>query len=159
MKIYSFKRIQLLPTTMTKAWDFFSTPKNLAKLTPADITFKILYVSGGEKVYAGQIIRYKITLLPGMKVNWLTEITHVKDYTHFIDEQRFGPYAFWHHQHHFKEVAEGVEMTDEVSYAIPLGFIGRMANWFFVERKLNAIFEYRHKAIENLFSNEKNIPN
>jgi ligand-binding SRPBCC domain-containing protein len=123
MKIYNLKSTQILPISLQEAWEFFLSPKNLSKITPEKMGFKILYMSGGDKAYAGQIIRYHVSILPGIKIHWVTEITQVKELVHFIDEQRFGPYALWHHQHHFKEVPEGVEMTDEVNYAIGYGFI------------------------------------
>ncbi len=151
MKIYHLKRTQVLPISLAEAWEFFSTPKNLSKITPAEMGFQILYISGGEKAYAGQIIRYKVSILPGIKVHWVTEITQVKEPLHFIDEQRFGPYALWHHQHHFKEVIGGVEMTDELNYAIPFGFLGRMVHWLFVGREVNRIFEYRYRVLEQYF--------
>jgi len=151
MKVYTISRKQFLPITLSEAWAFFSTPNNLAKITPAEMGFDIQYISGGDKTYPGQIILYKIQVIPGLKMNWVTEITHVKEPEYFVDEQRFGPYALWHHQHHFKEVPGGVEMMDEVNYAIPLGIIGRLANLIFVGRKVNRIFDYRFKILEEYF--------
>lgn len=151
MKINTIKRTQTLPISLRAAWDFFSSPKNLAVITPPEMGFQTLYVSGGEKTYAGQIIRYKVYVLPGVPVHWVTEITQVSELNYFIDEQRFGPYALWHHQHHFKEIEGGVEMIDEVNYAIPFGLIGRLANWLFVEQRVNGIFDYRFKMLENYF--------
>jgi len=97
------------------------------------------------------IITYKIAPLFGIKMNWMTEITHVKEGEYFVDEQRFGPYALWHHQHHFKEIKGGVLMTDILNYAIPHGPIGRLANAILVEKQVKQIFEYRVKAVEKLF--------
>jgi len=151
MKIYNLTRKQFLPISLTEAWEFFSTPKNLAKITPEHMGFKILYISGGDKAYAGQLIRYKVSILPGIKVHWVTEITQVKEPFHFIDEQRFGPYALWHHQHHFKEVPGGVEMTDEVNYAIGWGPLGWLAHVLFVGREVNSIFEHRYAVLEQYF--------
>jgi ligand-binding SRPBCC domain-containing protein len=151
MKIFNLKRTQILPISLQEAWDFFSSPRNLSKITPEHMGFKILYMSGGEKAYAGQIIRYQISILPGINVHWVTEITHVRELVHFIDEQRFGPYALWHHQHHFKEVPGGVEMTDEVNYAIGYGFIGQLAHWFFVGKEVNRIFDYRFMVLDQHF--------
>jgi ligand-binding SRPBCC domain-containing protein len=116
------------------------------------MNFRILYISGGDKTYAGQLIRYKVNVLMGISVHWVTEITQVKELVHFIDEQRFGPYALWHHQHHFKAVPGGVEMTDEVNYAIPLGLLGRLAHWIFVGREVNAIFDHRYQVLEKYFA-------
>jgi ligand-binding SRPBCC domain-containing protein len=103
------------------------------------------------KIYAGMIIAYKIAPLWGIKMNWMTEITHVKEKEYFIDEQRFGPYALWHHQHHFKEVEGGVIMTDIVNYAIGYGFIGRIANSLLVKKKLQEVFDYRATVIGEIF--------
>lgn len=113
--------------------------------------FKILYMSGGEKTYAGQIIRYRVNILPGVSVQWVTEITHVQEPNYFVDEQRFGPYALWHHQHRFTEVPGGIEMTDEVNYAIPLGILGRLAHFVFVKREVNRIFDHRFAVLASYF--------
>jgi ligand-binding SRPBCC domain-containing protein len=156
MKVYHFKRFHQLPINLNEAWAFFSSPINLSKITPEAMGFNILYNSGKEKMYAGQIIHYKLTLFPGIKTRWTTEITHVENGKYFVDEQRFGPHAFWHHQHMFKTIPSGIEMTDEVNYAIPFGWLGRFANWLFVERMLNRIFDYRFTVLEDHF-NKKTI--
>ncbi|MDB5137899.1 MAG: hypothetical protein JWP37_4502 [Mucilaginibacter sp.] len=103
------------------------------------------------KMYPGMIITYIVSPIWGIKMNWMTEITHVKEMEYFVDEQRFGPYALWHHQHHFKEVKGGVLMNDILNYAVPYGFIGRIANSLLVEKQIKKIFDYRVKAIEKLF--------
>lgn len=157
MKVYNLKRTQFLPVSIEEAWDFFSSPKNLSKITPDHMGFNILYQSGGSKMYPGQLIRYKVAVLPLIKMHWVTEITHVQEPFYFVDEQRFGPYALWHHQHHFRKVEGGVEMTDEVNYAIPLGILGRLANWIFVEREVNSIFDFRYKILQEYFSAEKKV--
>jgi ligand-binding SRPBCC domain-containing protein len=113
--------------------------------------FSIVEISGGEKMYAGQVIRYKITVLPLVRVSWVTEITQVQEPSFFIDEQRLGPYKWWHHQHHFREAPGGVEMTDDVKYLLPMGILGRFANALFVSRQLNSIFDYRHKVLQDFF--------
>lgn len=151
MKIYLLKRTQFLPITLTTAWDFFSSPKNLEKITPKEMRFDILYKSGGETMYPGQIIRYQVQVFPGISLEWVTEITHVQRPNYFVDEQRYGPYAMWHHQHHFIEVPGGVEMTDEVNYGIPFGILGNFANWLFVEQRVNAIFEHRFEVLKSYF--------
>jgi ligand-binding SRPBCC domain-containing protein len=152
MKVYYIKRSQKLPITPQQAWDFFSAPKNLIDITPDRMKFKILSVSGHLKMYSGQMICYRIQLLPLWIVTWVSEITHVDEPRLFVDDQRVGPYALWHHQHRFLEIEGGVEMIDEVHYAIPFGFIGRLANWLFVERKVNAIFDFRFTTLEKRFS-------
>lgn len=156
MKLYYLRRTQILPLSLQEAWNFFSIPQNLEKITPPDMTVEVIYSSDQTKTYAGQIIQHRVKVLAGTSIHWVTEITHVNEPYLFVDEQRFGPFRFWHHQHHFREIPEGVEMTDELHYAIPLGFIGRIANMLFVAQKLSAIFDYRFKTLELLFSNTKN---
>lgn len=137
---------------MAETWDFFTSPLNLAKLTPPQMRFKVTSpYDTNTKVYEGMIITYKITPLLGIKTNWMTEITHVKDQEYFVDEQRFGPYALWHHEHHFKEIKGGVQMTDIVNYAIPYGVIGRLSHKLLVGKEIKKVFDYRAKAINEMF--------
>lgn len=150
-KVYSLQTIQQLPVSIDVAWEFFSSPKNLQKITPDHLGFQIISKHHGEKMYAGQIIEYKVKPLLGIPLYWMTEITHVEDKKYFIDEQRFGPYSLWHHQHHFKENDKGVEMTDIVHYKLPLGFLGDIAHNLFVKNQLKQIFDYRFKVVEELF--------
>lgn len=104
-----------------------------------------------DRIYPGMIITYKVSPLLGIKLNWMTEITQVKDHKYFVDEERVGPYALWHHEHHFKEIKGGVHMTDILNYAVPYGPIGTLANKLFVRQEINKIFSFREKAINNLF--------
>ena len=151
MAAHSIKTVQKIPVSLAEAWAFFSDPANLQAITPGDMGFRIISKHHGEKMYAGQIIEYKVRPLLGIPVYWMTEITQVKDGEYFIDEQRFGPYALWHHQHHFREIPGGVEMTDIVHYKNPLGFLGRIANALFVKKKLTQIFDYRYRKVEEMF--------
>jgi ligand-binding SRPBCC domain-containing protein len=153
MKIYELRHTQFIPATLEECWDFFSSPKNLKKITPKHMGFEITN-NPGEKMYQGQIITYFVKPIAGIPLSWVTEITTVKEPLFFIDEQRFGPYTFWHHQHWFKEVGGGVEMTDIVHYALPLGFLGRIANRLFVKKQLNKIFNCRIKAVEDIFGTD-----
>ncbi len=149
-KVYKLHRVQLLNTSLDEAWQFFSSPKNLQKITPAFMKFKITDTYG-EEMYAGQLIEYRVRPLLGIPLYWMTEITHVKDREYFVDEQRFGPYSFWHHQHHFKEVGNGVEMTDLLHYKIPYYFLGDVANRCLVQKKVSQIFDYREKKIREMY--------
>jgi ligand-binding SRPBCC domain-containing protein len=150
-KVYSLQTVQQLPVSLEVAWDFFSSPKNLQKITPDHLGFQIISKHHGEKMYSGQIIEYKVKPVLGIPLYWMTEITHVEDKKYFIDEQRFGPYSLWHHQHHFKENDKGVEMTDIVHYKLPLGFLGDIAHTLFVKNQLKQIFDYRYKVVDQLF--------
>src|SRR3954469_20424843 len=112
MAVHSLKTIQRIPATLPAVWSFFSNPANLANITPAYMRFNVISRHHGDTMYAGQIIEYTVRPLLGIPLYWMTEITQVKDSEYFIDEQRFGPYSLWHHQHHFRAIANGVEMTD-----------------------------------------------
>ena len=104
-------------------------------------------------MYAGQIIRYIVKPVLGIPLKWCTEITHVEDKKYFIDEQRFGPYAFWHHQHHFTAIEGGVLMEDILNYKVPLGFLGDIVDAVFVHNEVKGIFEYRKKILTERFGN------
>ncbi|MBL7709238.1 MAG: SRPBCC family protein [Chitinophagaceae bacterium] len=151
MAVYSIKTVQKIPVSLDKAWDFFSSPANLQAITPAKMGFTIISKHHGEKMYAGQLIEYKVKPVLGIPLYWMTEITQVKDKEYFIDEQRFGPYSLWHHQHHFKAIEGGVEMTDIIHYKNPLWFLGDIANALFIKKQLRDIFDFRYKKVEELF--------
>lgn len=151
MAVYSIKTVQKIPVSLDKAWDFFSSPANLQAITPAKMGFTIISKHHGEKMYPGQLIEYKVKPVLGIPLYWMTEITHVKDKEYFIDEQRFGPYSLWHHQHHFKSIEGGVEMTDIIHYKNPLWLLGDIANALFIKKQLRDIFDFRYKKVEELF--------
>jgi len=154
MKIYTFHRKQKLPISVEKAWEFLSNPTNLKRITPKYMSFDIL--SGNEKpMYAGQIIQYIVTPILGIKTKWVTEITHVKENEYFVDEQRFGPYALWHHKHFIKEIEGGVEMEDIIDYKVPMGLLGQMVHPILVKPKLEEIFAHRQKKLIELFGELK----
>jgi ligand-binding SRPBCC domain-containing protein len=152
MSLHTLKRVQRLPIDLDTAWDFFSSPANLKEITPSHLGFKV--TSDPDflgKMYPGQVITYIVKPVLGIPLAWMTEITHVSDKSFFVDEQRMGPYTLWHHQHHFKAVPGGVEMTDLVHYRVPLGILGDIANWLFVRGQLEHIFSYRWKVLEDRF--------
>ncbi|MET3112649.1 ligand-binding SRPBCC domain-containing protein [Pedobacter sp. CG_S7] len=152
MKAYHLNFNQQLPISLKEAWDFFSTPLNLAKITPPEMAFTVTSdLKTAEKMYPGMIITYKVSPLTGIKLNWMTEITQVKEGEYFIDEQRFGPYQFWHHQHHFKAIPGGVEMNDILTYGLPFGILGQMANQLFVANKLQEVFSFRNQKVIEIF--------
>ncbi len=150
MKIYRLETIQNLPISQSEAWDFLSDPKNLKRITPDYMGFKIVR-GAAERMFAGQIIQYVVTPLLNIPTTWVTEITHVEEGNYFVDEQRFGPYDLWHHKHFIKPIEKGVEMIDIVDYKIPFGVLGRIAHPLIVAPKLKEIFEYRKKALIELF--------
>jgi len=157
-KVYSIRAVQQMPVSLDTAWDFFSSPHNLEEITPADINFNIISQYHGNKMYAGQVIEYKLKPFLGIPFYWMTEITHVVDNNFFVDEQRFGPYRLWHHQHHFKAIAGGVEMTDIVHYKLPFWFLGDIVHGLFLKQRLKNIFDHRYKIIAQKFGSWEALP-
>lgn len=150
--IYTLETQQELNIPLEKAWNYFSSPKNLANITPNEMGFNITS-KVDKKAYVGQIITYKVGVLPFIKTNWVTEITAVKNQAFFIDEQRFGPYSMWHHEHFFEALPNGnTLMKDKVSYKIPFGFLGHIAQGVFIKSQLTKIFTYRYSTLEMLFN-------
>lgn len=148
--LHRLHRTQRLPIPIPTAWEFFSDPRNLVRITPPDLDFVI--TSGLERtMHPGQIITYTIRPLMGVRRRWVTEITHVDPPHLFVDEQRFGPYRFWHHLHRFVEVEGGVEMTDTVHYLIGIPLIDPLIDRFVVRPRLEGIFDFRKLALEGIF--------
>jgi ligand-binding SRPBCC domain-containing protein len=150
MKIFTIKANQTIPISLDEAWNFFSNPGNLPKITPPWLNLKITS-DLPDKMYEGMIITYKVYPFAGIPLNWITEITQVKEKNFFVDEQRFGPYKFWHHQHHFREVEDSIEMEDIVSYSLPADPLSRPINSLFVGKKVKEIFEFRQQVLKKLF--------
>ena len=151
MGFYQFKRTQEINASIDEIWKFISDPSNLKLITPDYMGFDITSEDIPSKMYEGMIISYKVSPLLGIKTTWVTEITHLKENSYFVDEQRVGPYKIWHHQHMIQPMAKGTLMTDIVSYQPPLGFLGSIANELIIKGKLNEIFEYRTKALDEIF--------
>jgi len=150
LKIYQLHTTQKLPISVDEAWNFLSDPKNLKRITPDYMGFKI--ISGDDRdMYPGQIIEYIVTPVLGIPTKWVTEITHVVDRQFFVDEQRFGPYALWHHKHFIKPIQGGVIMEDIVHYKLPFGILGQLVHPIIVKPKLNEIFKHRERTLIELF--------
>lgn len=156
MPAFQFYREQVINAEIDELWDFISRPENLSKITPPQMGFKITTKHLSEVMYEGQIITYTVKPMFGIPVQWVTEITKVKDKEYFVDEQRSGPYSIWHHEHRLMETDEGILMTDLITYKPPLGFLGTLANQLIIKRKLNQIFNYRKKVLDEVFGNQIN---
>ncbi|GAA3608687.1 SRPBCC family protein [Flavivirga amylovorans] len=158
MKLYQLHSKQTFPISKQKAWEFLSNPANLKVITPNHMGFHIL--SGADRpMFPGQIIQYKVSPFPGYTTKWVTEITHVKEGEYFVDEQRFGPYALWHHKHFIKDIDGGIEMEDIIDYKIPFGILGQLAHPILVKKQLKQIFSYREKILTERFGKIESIPN
>ncbi len=149
MKLYQLRRTQRFTQPIEEVWEFFSSPENLSRITPSYMSFKIKSELP-EEMYPGMIIEYRVKPLANIAITWVTEITRLQRPHFFIDEQRLGPYAFWHHQHHFKSVKNGTEVIDLVHYSLPYGIFGRLLHWLFIKRQLHGIFDYRAEVLKKL---------
>ena len=149
--MYQLKRTQFIRADLQTCWNYFSSPANLRVITPNYIDFRV-HTPVPENLYEGLIIHYTIRPILGIPLNWISEIRIIREGSYFVDEQRRGPYGMWHHEHHFKEVEGGVEMTDLISYRMPFGFIGRFFHWLFIRKQLESIFDYRFRKVDELFN-------
>jgi ligand-binding SRPBCC domain-containing protein len=150
---YQFSSVQYLKTDLKSIWKFASSPKNLTKITPDYMSFNITS-NIKDQIYPGMIISYNVSPILKIKLNWVTEITHVVENKYFIDEQRIGPYSLWHHQHFFEADGDEVKMTDIVTYKPPFGLIGRLANKLFIKKQLESIFEFRRSKMNQIFNDK-----
>lgn len=149
-KVYSIRRAQTLPIGIEQCWEFFSDPRNLPTITPPWLSFEVGPLPPGP-IKPGRIFQYRLRPLLGLPVTWVTEITHVVAPELFVDEQRYGPYAMWHHQHHFKATERGTEVEDIVHYVMPLGPLGRLIRRLSVAASLEQVFDYRARVLEERF--------
>ncbi len=146
-----FKTTQFIKTDLDSCWKFFSDPSNLANITPPSMNFRIKFPQPVPDMYQGMIIRYKVSPLLSIPVEWITEISHVSKPYYFVDYQMKGPYKVWHHQHFFEEVEGGIQITDVVTYILPMGILGSLIAGRLVKKKIEGIFDYRKKIIERVF--------
>ena len=148
--LHRFACRQRLALARPDAWEFFSRPENLARITPPNLGFEVTSALP-ERMYAGMIVTYRVQPFGGLWVPWITEITQVREPEFFVDEQRSGPYRLWHHQHQFQVIDGGVEMTDLVHYQLPFGRLGDLLAGGTVARRVAAIFAYRQQVLAQLF--------
>jgi ligand-binding SRPBCC domain-containing protein len=151
-----FEQEQFLPIPIEEAWDFFSDPRNLGRITPPQLDFKI--ISAPEKCVEGSIIEYRIKPLLGISVKWVSLIKDIKAPNKFVDIQEKGPYRYWHHHHYFEEVSGGVLIKDIVHYELPFEWIFPWLNNAVIVKQLNKIFNFRYQSLKVLFGNGDKSP-
>jgi len=151
--------VQKIPVPIDTAWSFFSSPANLARITPPEMMFRINGGIGDEEIYPGMIIFYTLYPFMMLPIRWETEITVVQKPFYFEDCQKSGPYEDWHHRHIFREIDGGVEMTDFLQYRLPMDFFGELVNALIVCRRLEEVFTYRRKRVEAILGSFKEDKN
>ena len=150
--IHVFKSALVLNTGIDRAWEFFSDPRNLARITPHDLDFTVLTPDLPHQIYAGMLIEYRVRPLFGIPVRWLTEIAQVETGRFFVDEQRVGPYSMWHHEHRFDPLGpDQTAMEDRVAYRLPFPPLGDLAHRLLVRPQIENIFSFREKAVAEIF--------
>jgi ligand-binding SRPBCC domain-containing protein len=151
MPVHTLRRTQIVPASLDACWSFFSDPRNLEKITPPSLDFDVRS-DVPAKIYPGLMISYRVRPLFHIPVSWLTEITHVEEPHRFVDEQRVGPYAIWHHEHFFTALDGGcTEIRDLVHYALPFGWLGEFIHTPLVAPQLERIFAFRHQVVAKIF--------
>lgn len=148
MKLYTLRRQQIIERPREEVFGFFERAENLERVTPKSVGFRIL-TPPPIRMGAGTILDYVIHLM-GFPVRWTTCITEYESPVRFADVALRGPYSFWHHTHTFEPHERGTLMTDEVRYALPFGWLGRLVRWLWVRRELEHIFDYRARVIGEL---------
>lgn len=157
MSTYYYKTEQFLPIDIDTAWNFFSSAKNLALITPPELDFKILTELNGQEIYEGMLINYTVKPLFGIPLRWETEICKVQKPLFFTDRQLKGPYKLWEHTHAYKKVDNGILMQDEVKYQLPFGVFGNLAHLLIVKKKVENIFSFRRQVLESMFKNTAGV--
>lgn len=147
----TLKHTQVINISISDAWDFFSNPENLKIITPGFMKFEMTSDTKNMRMYPGMIITYKVSPLMKIQFNWVTEITQVNEPFYFVDNQKSGPFKFWHHQHFFKQMEDKIEMTDLVNYAAPFENISKPIENTIIKKRVEMIFDFRHKKLEELF--------
>lgn len=151
MAVHVLQYSQIIRADIRRAWNFFSDPRNLARITPPDLDFKVL-TDLPERIYPGMMIEYRVRPLLGIPARWVTEITHVEEGRFFVDEQRIGPYRIWHHEHRFQDIGEGrTEISDRVTYVLPFAPFSELVHPLLVSPQLKKIFSFREKAVAEIF--------
>jgi len=148
MRVQTLGYVQQIPVSIDTAWNFFSSPGNLALITPPEMMVTITSGSGEQSIYPGMIITYMLYPFMMLPVRWETEIISINKPIFFEDRQKSGPYESWHHLHQFREIPGGVEMTDQVNYVMPMGAFGDLVNTLIVSRRLEEVFTYRKRKVE-----------
>lgn len=147
---YQLYREQQLECTIENAWNFFVAAKNIFKITPEEMHFKLLSSLENDIIYEGMTIDYSVAPLFGIPLRWTTEIQEVVHQKSFTDIQKRGPYKIWHHRHDFIANENGVLMIDTVDYELPMGKLGDWMHHLIVKDKITALFDYRQKEIHSI---------
>lgn len=138
----------IVPAPVPQVFGFFADARNLDRITPPFLRFKVL--TPDVPIGVGTRIDYKLRLR-GVPFRWQSEITAWEPNERFRDEQRHGPYRYWRHVHLFRETADGTQVEDGVEYDVSCG--SALHHWF-VAPELVRIFRYRQEALARIFGED-----
>lgn len=146
MRVRVLERSQLLGRPLDEVFPFFADARNLQRLTPPLLNFRILTPMPIE-MRAGALIDYRL-VLHGFPLRWRTEITAWEAPYRFEDTQRRGPYRLWVHEHTFEARGGHTLARDRVRYAM-VG--GELVHRLLVAPDLQRIFDYRAERLAEVF--------
>jgi len=141
---------QWLPKRREEVFPFFADAHNLEAITPDWVHFQIL-TPAPIAMRVGLRIDYRLRI-HGLPVSWQTEITAWEPPFRFVDEQRRGPYALWHHEHRFEERDGGTLCVDIVHYAARGGPLRTLVERLFVRADVQRIFDHRRERLAAIFT-------
>ncbi|NTW55250.1 MAG: SRPBCC family protein [Chlorobaculum sp.] len=150
MNLHTKTWVQKMPVPIESAWDFFSMPDNLARITPPEMMLRANRGSTGRSIHEGMHLNFVLYPFMMIPVRWTTEIMRVSKPDFFEDRQLEGPYELWHHTHRFRAIEGGTEMTDIVEYALPFDMLGEVVEALIVGRRLDEVFEYRRRKVAEI---------
>lgn len=150
MKIHTLECEMLAPVSMQDAFRVFEDPYNLARITPPWLAFRIIS-EGRVAMRKGAEIEYTIRWF-GVPIRWKTRITAYEPPFHFVDQQIEGPYTLWRHRHAFRPTETGTIISDHVDYVLPFGILGQLMHQLVVRKQLREIFDFRQRALAELFA-------
>jgi ligand-binding SRPBCC domain-containing protein len=150
--MYTLHRETEVDASLEAVWDFIRHPRNLDRITPDDMAFRIVS-DVPERMYDGLIVEYRVKIPFVGWQTWVSELKHIRPMESFVDEQKIGPYRFWYHEHRIEAVDDGrVRIIDHISYAVPFGIAGRMAHALMIRPTLERIFRHRESMFRSLLS-------
>jgi ligand-binding SRPBCC domain-containing protein len=144
---YVLERTQVVAVPIEQAFEFFADARNLERITPSWLRFRILETPG--ELADGVRLRYRLSLF-GIPIRWGTEIVAWTPPRGFVDVQRRGPFLLWEHTHRLTPVEGGTEIYDHVRYRLFLGPLGALVRRLLVRRWVEGIFDYRAGEVPRL---------
>jgi ligand-binding SRPBCC domain-containing protein len=161
---------QWVPFPLERVFAFFSNPENLPRIMPASSGTKLSALNrkpapppppgipGDKAAGVGSTIVTSFRVFPFLpaRARWIARITEFERNRYFADVLDKGPFKSWHHRHEFHvETRGGIAGTlvrDVIDYEVGFGFLGTIADAFFVRRQMQSTFAQRQQTLRNLLA-------